>query len=506
MTKRSLLALALILAAPALARAEFPYPTCGGPLAPACTDPADYESYLFLPTTDPPTIPSDLSATNFRFSSLVDPAVPATAQELFGVRGPSVDKAWQVTTGRPDVVLAILDSGIEWHDVGDMGDLADKVHLNAAELPLPEAHDQRLRPQRGRRLQRPRLPRRRHARAGQPRQRSERQRHHRSRGPDQDLLRRHRRRRQRLRRRHRRLGLPRGRQRSLRRRLLRPRHRRGRGLERRGGERRRRRHRAERDVHPGQGRATASSRTSTTSRAASSSRVDSGAAVIQEANGSLDNTPFAQHAIDYAYGEGRAGHRVGGGRGVVPPQLPVELQPHDPGELDPRAGRHVRAEPDVSAAERLHELRRPQRPRLDPVELVLVGGDRAGLRHRGADRRAGAEPGRPRSARRPHPVTGTALSANEVKQILAATADDIDFSGNLALSTSLEREDRVPLRSRRRRASRRHAGRDKYFGYGRVNADAAVRAALGDDDPARGRHPGARAGSTTSIPRDDAGR
>ena len=65
--------------------------------------------------------------------------MPATAQELFGVRGPSVDKAWQVTTGRPDVVLAILDSGIEWRDAGAMGDLAAKVHLNAAELPLPES-------------------------------------------------------------------------------------------------------------------------------------------------------------------------------------------------------------------------------------------------------------------------------------------------------------------------------------------------------------------------------
>ena len=42
--------------------------------------------------------------------------VPATAQELFGVRGLSVDKAWQVTTGRSDVVIAVLDSGIMWND------------------------------------------------------------------------------------------------------------------------------------------------------------------------------------------------------------------------------------------------------------------------------------------------------------------------------------------------------------------------------------------------------
>src|SRR5262249_10707456 len=129
----------LLLLVPVLARAEFPYPTCGGPLPPSRPNPADYESYLFLPTTMPPTIPSDLSATNFRFSSLVDPAVPNTAQELFGVRGPSVDKAWQVTTGRPGVVVAALDSGIEWDNTVAMTDLAANVHLNHAEQPpLPE--------------------------------------------------------------------------------------------------------------------------------------------------------------------------------------------------------------------------------------------------------------------------------------------------------------------------------------------------------------------------------
>jgi hypothetical protein len=32
--------------------------------------------------------------------------------------------------------------------------------------------------------------------------------------------------------------------------------------------------------------------------------VDSGVSVIQEANGSLDNTPFAQAAVDYAYSKG----------------------------------------------------------------------------------------------------------------------------------------------------------------------------------------------------------
>ena len=59
-------------------------------------------------------------------------------QELEGVMGASVDKAWSVTTGRPDVLIALLDSGIAWHDAGAMGELARKCHLNTGELPPPE--------------------------------------------------------------------------------------------------------------------------------------------------------------------------------------------------------------------------------------------------------------------------------------------------------------------------------------------------------------------------------
>ncbi|MBT3219833.1 MAG: hypothetical protein HN348_12150, partial [Proteobacteria bacterium] len=44
------------------------------------------------------------------------------------------DRAWRVTTGRTDVVIAVLDSGIEW----DNTSLLRKHWLNADELPLPE--------------------------------------------------------------------------------------------------------------------------------------------------------------------------------------------------------------------------------------------------------------------------------------------------------------------------------------------------------------------------------
>ncbi len=65
-----------------------------------------------------------------------DAKIDANPQELFGVKGASVDLAWQVTTGRPDVVIAVLDSGIRWGE--PQPDLVNKFYLNRAELPAPE--------------------------------------------------------------------------------------------------------------------------------------------------------------------------------------------------------------------------------------------------------------------------------------------------------------------------------------------------------------------------------
>lgn len=62
-------------------------------------------------------------------------------RELEGVMGASVDEAWKVTTGRPDVVIAVLDSGIRWNDAEMMRELAGKVYLNPGELPPPHGGD-----------------------------------------------------------------------------------------------------------------------------------------------------------------------------------------------------------------------------------------------------------------------------------------------------------------------------------------------------------------------------
>ncbi|MCA1833703.1 MAG: S8 family serine peptidase [Actinobacteria bacterium] len=62
-----------------------------------------------------------------------DPLVTSNPQELYGVTGSDTNEAWEVTTGRPDTVIAVMDSGILW----DTPKLANKVHLNIGELPRP---------------------------------------------------------------------------------------------------------------------------------------------------------------------------------------------------------------------------------------------------------------------------------------------------------------------------------------------------------------------------------
>jgi hypothetical protein len=118
------------------ALATFPFPA-----PPPGTPPQSYAAYLRLPVTDPPTRPSDFAggdAWKLTSDQSGDPTIDANPTELFGVTGMSVDKAWQVSTGRPDVVIAVLDSGIEWLNAGAMADLARKVFLNRRELPLPQ--------------------------------------------------------------------------------------------------------------------------------------------------------------------------------------------------------------------------------------------------------------------------------------------------------------------------------------------------------------------------------
>ena len=136
----ALAAWGLALAAPV--RAAVPYPACALPACDpacaagdtACTGPADYADYLFLA---PGVLPDAL---------VFDPEDPSRGDEwlYFGLLesgpaagvtvGMNVVGAWTRSTGRPDVVGAVLDSGIRW----SQRDLARKLAPNVGELPLPE--------------------------------------------------------------------------------------------------------------------------------------------------------------------------------------------------------------------------------------------------------------------------------------------------------------------------------------------------------------------------------
>jgi hypothetical protein len=146
-------AVALLCLGPSsVARADFPYPGPNGNIH----DPTTWK----LPPGVTPTNFADnwkLAATS-ESSPQSDALVNPKADELCGIRGMSVvdmnatfpsgtgscvtagspvRTAFEVTLGRPDVLIASLDSGIEWNDQGAMIALRKKISLNPGELPAP---------------------------------------------------------------------------------------------------------------------------------------------------------------------------------------------------------------------------------------------------------------------------------------------------------------------------------------------------------------------------------
>jgi hypothetical protein len=117
-----------------VANAEFPYSTA----------PGDKHDWTTL-RNEAGEFPNDLG-DDWKYAATPEPSnfpVNADPRELNGVRGASIGDqtviptAWTFSNGRPDVVIAVLDSGIKWNSRGDITELRLKVHLNAAELPTP---------------------------------------------------------------------------------------------------------------------------------------------------------------------------------------------------------------------------------------------------------------------------------------------------------------------------------------------------------------------------------
>src|SRR3954447_11763885 len=135
----AVLTLAALCALPTGALASFPY---------QASDPHDYTTYKLAPTAPRP---NDLSGDRGWMYASTQPDHPSPLtldkRELNGYRGAwvvdstgSAPQAWATTTGRPDVTLAVLDSGIQWNSVGKpMADVRLKVRLNKGELPKPRA-------------------------------------------------------------------------------------------------------------------------------------------------------------------------------------------------------------------------------------------------------------------------------------------------------------------------------------------------------------------------------
>jgi hypothetical protein len=144
-------ACAAALGAPA-ALAQFPYPSG--------IDKAESPDYKLAAGTTPSNFSEtgDWELTGTPASSTSSPGtalVNEQSDQLCGIRGISlldaqttqpagscatgpVNTAFQVSTGNPDVHIAVLDSGIEWNDPSVMANEADKVWLNTGELPAPE--------------------------------------------------------------------------------------------------------------------------------------------------------------------------------------------------------------------------------------------------------------------------------------------------------------------------------------------------------------------------------
>jgi len=108
----------LLLATPALGQTLPNFPTCGE--GGACPSDFDRSGDWNLSSA----YPDGYDEENL---------LPAERGLGTGLRA---DLAWQTTTGRSDVTIAVLDSGIHW----EHGDLVDKHFINAAELPGPDGY------------------------------------------------------------------------------------------------------------------------------------------------------------------------------------------------------------------------------------------------------------------------------------------------------------------------------------------------------------------------------
>ncbi|MFM7510027.1 MAG: S8 family serine peptidase, partial [Actinomycetota bacterium] len=126
------LAAAACTPVPRTPRPDTPVPPPGTPLLPSHLDCLRWR-YDGLTPTQPP----EWDEGEYRLGSFRDPSTMNSPHRLCGQVGAAADLAWTLDRGRSDVVIAVLDSGIEWRNKAKMPDLVDKTYINRGELPVP---------------------------------------------------------------------------------------------------------------------------------------------------------------------------------------------------------------------------------------------------------------------------------------------------------------------------------------------------------------------------------
>ncbi len=110
----------------------------GGPATTAAAGTAiDCANWRYTTADEPANLPAEFDRNNYKRTSLRDPDLATSPHHLCGQKGAAVDLAWGITKGRPDVRIAVLDSGIKWRDTNAMRDLADRAYLNRGEVTPP---------------------------------------------------------------------------------------------------------------------------------------------------------------------------------------------------------------------------------------------------------------------------------------------------------------------------------------------------------------------------------
>jgi len=112
----------LLVSAPSPGTAEIPLPASYPDCATGGDCPPDFD------------LSGDWNLSS-RYPNESNPGNLLAAEQGLG-SGLAADRAWQTTTGRPDVVIAVLDSGVHW----EHGDLLNKHYLHIGELPAPDGY------------------------------------------------------------------------------------------------------------------------------------------------------------------------------------------------------------------------------------------------------------------------------------------------------------------------------------------------------------------------------